>query len=60
MKVLNPGQHILCLNSLRYLVPYGLGGAVNKPVEEEDATKQLMTTVFVEHPLAVPSSIKYI
>ena len=41
---------------MRYLVPFGLDGAVNIPEEDEVIT--LITTVFVEQSVASPGSLR--
>ena len=51
---LKPEQNILFYDSLRDLLPFGLGGTVNTA----ELLTKLITTVFVKQPLASPGSAK--
>ena len=43
---------------MQHSLPFGLGGALSTAEEEEDLMNQLIMTVFVEQPLALPKSVK--
>ena len=53
-------RHSLFYNSLHYLLPFGLGGALIAAEEVEDSDNQSITMVSVEQPLASPGSAIYI
>ena len=52
-------QHSLFYNCLPYILPFGLDNTINTAGEEEDSFNELLlTTVFVEQPMASPGCAK--
>ena len=47
-------QHSLFYDWLRYLLQFESGGGVNMREEEDEFVSDLVTTVFVEQPMASP------
>ena len=53
-------QHSLFYESLCYLSLFGLVSVVTAREEEKDSMNHLNTAVFVEKPLNIPGSSKYV